>query len=108
MVAPMYRVRPSQLPAVSDAEALLTPAQAAKRLGVSLSTVWRLLRRSQLPSIKRRGRRLIPSRAVEAQELPSVPVVDDKHPIWALVGAARSGGAGPGSSNKRFYLNQAK
>jgi excisionase family DNA binding protein len=101
----MYTKRPIPLPKVSEAgDALLTPGAFAKASGVSLSTIWRRLRANELPSVKRGGRRLIPADALvkPAQARP----VDEKHPMWKFVGAAKSGGAGPGSSDKYRYLSE--
>ena len=103
----MYTKKPLPLPRVAEAgDALLTPAAFAKASGVSLSTVWRRLRTGDLPSVKRGRRRLIPADALSgpAGGLP----IDDDHPIWKLVGAGKSGGAGPGSADKYFHLAEAK
>ena len=99
----MYSKRPIPLPKVAEAgEAPLSPAAFAKASGVSLSTVWRRLRTKELPSIKRAGKRLIPAGALVSR--PSDHVVDENHPIWKLVGAGKSGGAGPGAADKHYYL----
>jgi hypothetical protein len=83
-------------------DALLTPAAFAKASGISLSTVWRRLRSNELPSIKRAGKRLIPAGAVVR---PAVArPVDESHPMWKFIGAAKSGGAGPGSADKYYHL----
>jgi hypothetical protein len=100
----MYSTEPLPLPVVRDgAQPLLSPADFAKASGVSLSTIWRQLRRGELPSIKQRGKRLIPASALAKRGAASAALTKN-HPIWALVGAGKSGGAGPGSSNKRAYL----
>jgi len=103
----MYPREPLPLPKARDAGGLLlSPADFAKASGISLSTVWRKLRRKELPSVKRGGKRLIPADAVVEQEA-APRLLDDDHPIWKLVGAAKSGGAGPGSSDKHFHLAEA-
>src|SRR5687768_1075851 len=99
----MYSRKPIPLPKVAEAgEALLTPAAYAKASGISLSTVWRRLRSNELPSIKRAGKRLIPAEAL-ARAVVARPV-DESHPMWKFIGAAKSGGAGPGSGDKYRYL----
>lgn len=98
-----YRADPLPLPVAGDSGGFLTPAEFAKANGVSLSTVWRLLRRRELASIKRRGKRFIAPGAVIRTRKMNLPLTAE-HPIWALVGAGKSGGAGPGSSDKRRYL----
>lgn len=47
-------------------KAVLSPAEAAFRLGVSEATIWRAIRRGDLPSTKVDGARLIPRAAVTA------------------------------------------
>lgn len=99
----MYSRKPIPLPKVAEGgDALLTPAAFAKASGVSLSTVWRRLRSNELPSIKRAGKRLIPAEAL-VRSVVARPV-DESHPMWKFIGAAKSGGAGPGSSDKYAYL----
>ena len=77
----MYRADPLPLPAAHDSGGFLTPAEFAKANGVSLSTVWRLLRRRELASVKRRGKRLIAPGAVIRAKQAASPVTAD-HPIW--------------------------
>lgn len=91
-----------KLPKLKDAGSL-SPAEAAAAMGVSLSTVWRQIRSGKLASYKVGKKRLIPGDAVRPIEEPhSVWTLD--HPFWKLVGSGKSGGAGPGSSDKYFYL----
>lgn len=101
----MYSRKAIPLPKVAEAgEApMLTPAAYAKASGVSLSTVWRRLRSNELPSIKRAGKRLIPAEALESAADPS-QVLTENHPMLKFVGAAKSGGAGPGSEDKYLIL----
>ena len=88
----------------TTAPTLLTVAEAGERLGVSSSTVWRLIRRGALKSVRRAGRRLIPEDAVEsatsAKDGEAVPALTEEHPIFRLLGAGRSGGLGPGARDK--------
>lgn len=89
---------------------LLSIAEAGRALGVSESTVWRLLRRGALPSIRKGGRRLIPQQALSrrgsTQETAAVPPLREDHPIFSLVGAGRSGGNPPGARDKHAILDR--
>lgn len=87
---------------------LFTVVETAEKLGVSQSTIWRMLRRGELESVQRSGRRLVPRRALErraraSDRSRSRPLSSD-HPLWKLVGAFRSGGEGAGSSDKYGVL----
>lgn len=79
-------------------------------MGVSESTVWRMIQRGTLPSIRRSGRRLIPREALEHQavsrQADKVPPLSIDHPIFRLVGAGRSGGHGPGARDKHAILDE--
>jgi excisionase family DNA binding protein len=90
---------------------LITVEAAGRALGVSRSTVWRLIQRGELPSIRRKGRRLVPADA--ARKRPrrgasnaAVPALTDDHPIFRLVGAGRGGGHTPGARDKHGILDQ--
>ncbi|MCC6332827.1 MAG: helix-turn-helix domain-containing protein [Myxococcales bacterium] len=78
--------------------------EAAQALQVSESTVWRLLRAGELESVVQHGRRRVLRRAVErrvrAREASSLRPLTPDHPLWKLVGSARSGGTRPGSEDK--------
>src|SRR6185436_6099205 len=88
----------------------LTVEQASRRLAVSESTVWRLLRRTALVSVKLRGRRMIAATSLHAlareNARPAMELrpltLDD--PLFRLSGKFRSSGRGPGSSDKHRYL----
>jgi len=89
----------------------LTPGEAARRLRVSESTIWRFLRREQLPSVKVGGRRRIPAGAIGRVARPLRPAqardiapltLDDA--LFALAGRFRSDGKRPGSADKHRYL----
>ena len=89
---------------------MLSVSEAGEALGVSASTVWRMIRRGVLASVRLGGLRLIPADAVEArvqerQEDELVPFSED-HPIFRLVGAGRSGGQGPGARDKHAVLDR--
>ncbi len=92
----------------------LTPAEAARRLGVSESTVWRLLRRDALSSVKVGGRRRIPAGALGGLARPAravlqprdIPPLSVDDALFALAGRFRSDGSGPGSSDKHRYLGK--
>jgi excisionase family DNA binding protein len=83
---------------------------AGQALGVSASTVWRMIRRGELPSVRRRGRRLVlaeglAGRARDASPRAIPPMTRD-HPIFRLVGAGRGGGATPGARDKHALLDR--
>jgi len=85
-------------------------AEAGQVLGLSMSTVWRMIRKGDLPSVKRGGRRLIPRVALDARvrlrQSEAVPPLRKDHPIFRLVGAGRSGGREPGARDKHAILDQ--
>lgn len=84
--------------------------EAGKVLGVSESTVWRMIRRGALPSVRRGGRRLVPRRALEKTVKEAakdqIPPLTEEHPIFRLVGAGRGGGNAPGARDKHSILDQ--
>jgi len=89
----------------------LTPAEAARRLRVSDSTIWRLLRREQLQSVKIGGRRRIPAgaigrvaRSVRSDWPQDIAPFTLDDALFALAGRFRSDGKGPGSADKHRYL----
>ncbi|MBN1237177.1 MAG: helix-turn-helix domain-containing protein [Gammaproteobacteria bacterium] len=85
-------------------------ADAARALGVSESTVWRMIRRGALPSVRQGGRRLVPSGALRAslrkKDRSRIPPLSPDHGIFRLVGAGRSGGSAPGARDKRAILDE--
>lgn len=88
----------------------MTVRDAGHALGVSRATIWRMLRRGELPSIRRGGRRLIPASALQGAARRArpglVPAFGKEHPIFRLVGAGRSGGHGPGARDKHAILGR--
>src|SRR2546421_10417044 len=88
----------------------LTIDQVARRLGVSESTVWRLVRRATLVTTKLRGRRMIAATSLHAlaregiQRDTELNILTLEHPLFRLAGKFRSSGRGPGSSDKHHYL----
>jgi len=82
--------------------------EAAAELRVSESTVWRLLRAGELSSVVESGRRRVLRSAVERRvhqrSAGSLQPLSSTHPLWRWVGAARSGGQGPGSEDKYGVL----
>lgn len=91
----------------------MTVGQAARKLRVSESTIWRLLRRGSLTSARVRGRRRIAATSVLAlsrglARFPSdndVPTLTLEDALFTLAGRFRSNGRGPGSSDKRAVLH---
>jgi excisionase family DNA binding protein len=91
-------------------QSLITVEAAGRALGVSRSTVWRLIQRGELPSVRRGGRRLVPAdatrRRARRRRAADVPALTDDHPIFRLVGAGRGGGNAPGARDKHGILDQ--
>src|SRR5262249_60682502 len=83
-----------------DESSLVTVEAAGKLLGVSSSTVWRMIRRGTLPSVRERGRRLVPTRALEkralARQSDRIPPLLPAAPIFRLAGPGHGGGGPPG------------
>lgn len=92
------------------ADEMITVDEAGRALGVSRATVWRLIQRGDLPSIRRRGRRLVPSTAIQTRaprrRTGRIPPFSDDHPIFRLVGAGRGGGRTPGARDKHAILDR--
>ena len=88
-------------------ENLLTIDEAIRALGVSRSTLWRRLRRGELPSIRRGGRRLVrlTRKATRLKVVDDIPPFTESHPIFRLMGAGRSGGQSPGARDKHAILD---
>ncbi|MGH7331538.1 MAG: helix-turn-helix domain-containing protein [Candidatus Rokuibacteriota bacterium] len=95
---------------MSRAAPPLTVIEAGHALGISPSTIWRMIRRGELPSVRRGGRRLVPGSALRAKPAKAgtreiAPLRKD-HPIFRLVGAGRSGGNAPGARDKHGILHR--
>lgn len=93
------------------AQELITVEEAGRALGVSRSTVWRLIQRGEIPSVRRGGRRLVPADAARkrprrAASPAAVPPLTEDHPIFRLVGAGRGGGNAPGARDKHAILDK--
>jgi len=92
------------------AETLITVEDAGRALGVSRSTVWRLIQRGDLPSVRRGGRRLVPANAIRTRTArrrqAGIPALSHDHPIFRLVGAGRGGGRTPGARDKHAILDR--
>ena len=88
---------------------LLTIEEAGSELGVSRSTVWRLIQRGELGSVRRSGRRLV--RITSGRAIIRRPgahemmAFSEDHPIFRLVGAGRGGGMTPGARDKHAILD---
>jgi excisionase family DNA binding protein len=89
---------------------MFTVEEAGRALGVSRSTVWRLIQRGDLASVRRAGRRLVPAAAVHTrsrrQRTAGIPPFSHNHPMFRLVGAGRGGGRTPGARNKHAILDR--
>ena len=84
--------------------------EAGRVLGVSESTVWRMIRRGVLPSVQKGGRRLVRRKALEKSVQKVVrdrlPPLTETSAIFRLVGAGRSGGVVPGARDKHAILDR--
>ena len=89
---------------------LITIEEAGRALGVSRSTVWRLIQRGDLPTVRRGGRRLVEASGLRMrarrEAAAKTPAFSDDHPIFRLVGAGRSGGRTPGARDKHAILDE--
>jgi excisionase family DNA binding protein len=89
---------------------MITVEEAGRALGVSRSTVWRWIKRGDLPSVRRGGRRLVPATAVQTrtrrQRATGIPAFSHDHPMFRLVGAGRGGGRSPGARDKHAILDR--
>ena len=92
------------------AEGLMTVEEAGHVLGVSRSTVWRLIQRGDLASVRRAGRRLVSATAIRTRtrrrRTGGIPAFSLDHPIFRLVGAGRGGGRTPGARDKHAILDR--
>ena len=83
---------------------------AGRALGVSESTIWRMIRRGELPSIRQGGRRRVPAAALGRRPAGvrgrGVPSLTPDHPIFRLVGAGHGGRHGPGARDKHAILDR--
>lgn len=84
--------------------------EAGRALGVSPATVWRMIRRGDLPSVRDRGRRLVLAEGLTRRARrggrQEVAPLTREHPIFRLVGAGRGGGRAPGARDKHAVLDQ--
>lgn len=89
---------------------MITVDEAGRALGVSRSTVWRLIQRGDLPSVYRGGRRLVPAAAIGARtrrhRTADIPPFSHDHPMLRLAGAGRGGGGTPGARDKHAILDR--
>jgi excisionase family DNA binding protein len=89
---------------------MVTVDEAGRALGVSRSTVWRLIQRGTLPSVRRGGRRLVPASAIHTRvrrhRTVGIPPFSHDHPLFRLVGAGRGGGSAPGARDKHAILDR--
>ena len=91
-------------------EGMITVEEAGRALGVSRSTVWRLIQRGDLPSVRRGGRRLVSAAAIHKgtrrRGTGQIPPFSDDHPMFRLAGAGRGGGRAPGARDKHVILDR--
>lgn len=84
--------------------------EAGRVLGVSESTVWRMIRRGTLPSVRQGGRRLILRRALQKanqkRSSDQIPPFTEDNPLLRLAGAGRGGGRAPGARDKHAILDR--
>lgn len=89
---------------------MVTVEEAGRALGVSRSTVWRLIQRGDLASVRRGGRRLVPTTALgthsRRKQKARIPPFRHDHPMFRLVGAGRGGGSAPGARDKHAILDR--
>lgn len=89
---------------------MITVDEAGRSLGVSRSTIWRLIQRGELPSIRRGGRRLVAASAIHSRarrrRTQGIPPFSHDHPLFRLVGAGRGGGSAPGARDKHAILDR--
>jgi len=89
---------------------MVSVEEAGRTLGVSRSTVWRLIQRGDLPSVRRGGRRLVPASAIQTRarrrRSGRIPPFSHDHPLFRLVGAGRGGGSAPGARDKHALLDR--
>jgi excisionase family DNA binding protein len=92
------------------AQALVTVDEAGRVLGVSRSTVWRLIQRGELPTVRKGGRRLVQATALRRRatrrSAATIPPFSHDHPIFRLTGAGRGGGNSPGARDKHAILDK--
>jgi excisionase family DNA binding protein len=90
-------------------DTLLSVTEAGRALGVSASTIWRMIRRGELATVRHQARRLVPRSTLRRQasrRAQDVPRLTRDHPIFRLVGAGRSGGVDPGALDKHAVLDR--
>jgi excisionase family DNA binding protein len=95
---------------MSDQQQFVDVPEAGRVLGVSESTVWRMIRRGTLPSVRQGGRRLILRRALkkanQKRSSDQIPPFTKDNPLFRLAGAGRGGGQAPGARDKHAILDR--
>lgn len=87
---------------------MLSVEDARAALGVPRATVWRMIQRKELASVRQRGRRLIPEASLRSALRPPRLIPMSPHdPMARFIGIAHSGGKGPGASDKHAILEEA-
>jgi excisionase family DNA binding protein len=88
---------------------LMSVEEAGHALGISRSTIYRMIRRGSIRSVRKDGRRLISKQVISGggrQATRRLPPFTLDHPIFRLLGAGRSGGNAPGARDKHAILDQ--
>jgi excisionase family DNA binding protein len=89
---------------------LVSVDAAGRALGVSRSTIWRMIQRGTLSSVRHGGRRLVRVSALRNRQRAGaprpVPAFTLDHPMFRLMGAGRGGGRAPGARDKHAILDQ--
>jgi excisionase family DNA binding protein len=91
------------------ADKLVSVEEAGRALGVSRSTVWRMIKRGELASVRRGGRRLVRTAALRKRVkrlIDDLPPFTLDNPMFRLMGSARGGGRPPGARDKHAILDE--
>lgn len=95
---------------MTAADRHISVEEAGLELGVSPSTVWRMIRRGDLPSVRHGGRRLVLAhglrRSTRRRARQEIQPLTRAHPIFQLVGAGRGGKGVPGARDKHALLDR--
>ena len=87
---------------------LVSIEAAGRALGVSRSTIWRMIKRGTLTSVRQGGRRLVRVSAAYRERSGSGPILPFTlaHPMFRLAGAGRGGGQKPGARDAHAIFDR--